>query len=196
MDIGILLRTTLHPRNTADSDRHVLPLFALAVSLNAKRILELGVRYGDSTLPLLMAAKLTQGQLWSVDIAQTAFKPDEDLSPYWSFIQSDAISFLEQTVEHGVGSFDLVFVDDWHGYRHVKRELELLDQLVTPRSIILLHDLMYGGTPPNYHSDVFESNPEFSEGGPYRAVNELDKNKWEWSTIPVDHGLTILRKKA
>ena len=26
-------------------------------------------------------------------------------------------------------------------------------------------------------------------------TQELDLNKWEWATIPVNNGLTILRKK-
>ncbi len=53
----------------------------------------------------------------------------------------------------------------------------------------------------NKHPDYFmplDWNPadEWGEGGPYRAVEELDKNKWEWMTIPVNHGLTLLRKKG
>jgi glycosyltransferase involved in cell wall biosynthesis len=33
---------------------------------------------------------------------------------------------------------------------------------------------------------------DFSNDG---SVKDLDLNKWEWSTIPVNNGLTILRKK-
>jgi len=33
-------------------------------------------------------------------------------------------------------------------------------------------------------------------GGPYKALLELDMDKWEYATIPVNHGLTILRKKG
>ena len=65
------------------------------------------------------------------------------------------------------------------------------------RASILLHDLMGGNKHPDYFMPL-DSNPadEWGEGGPYRAVNELDKNKWEWMTIPVNHGLTLLRKKG
>jgi len=43
----------------------------------------------------------------------------------------------------------------------------------------------------------FKESPdggEWSQGGPTHAVLELDKNKWEWVTIPFNNGLTILRK--
>jgi predicted O-methyltransferase YrrM len=65
---------------TGDSDKHVLTLYSIAIGMGAKRILELGVRGGSTTLPLLMAAQKTGGMLTSVDIEQTAF-----VSPVVSF---------------------------------------------------------------------------------------------------------------
>jgi len=77
----------------------------------------------------------------------------------------------------------------------VKRQLELLDELVSPSSIILLHDLMYGNTNPFYHCDLTLKDGQWANGGPYRAVAELNPQFWEWSTLPWNNGLTILRKK-
>jgi len=48
-----------------DSNAHALTLFSIAVSLNAKNILELGVRGGDTTVPLYMAANHRDGKLTS-----------------------------------------------------------------------------------------------------------------------------------
>ena len=90
---------------------------------------------------------------------------------------------------------DVAFVDDWHSYPHVKRQLELLDELVSPSSIILMHDLMYGNTDPFYHVDLSHHEGQWASGGPYRAVAELNPQFWEWSTLPWNNGLTILRKK-
>ena len=72
---------------------------------------------------------------------------------------------------------------------------ELLDELVGPSSIILLHDLMYGNTDPFYHVDLSHHEGQWASGGPYRAVAELNPQFWEWSTLPWNNGLTILRKK-
>lgn len=178
-----------------DSDSHLMALFGIALSLRPKLILELGVRYGDTTMPLMLAAKLLDAQMTSVDINSTKFSPSPEFRNNWHFVQSDAIKFLSDAVERNI-NYDLVFVDDWHSYTHVKRELELLDKLTTPSSVILLHDLMYGGTHPYYHSELDTTNPEWADGGPYRAVNELDKKKWEFATIPTCNGLTLLRKKS
>ena len=107
------------------------------------------------------------------------------------FKKQDSLAFLK---EYNNEKIDFIFVDDWHAYDHVKKELEYLDQYVSPSSIIVLHDLMYSTT-PYYHTDLTLTSGQWAGGGPYRAVAELNPNFWEFSTIPVNNGLTILRKK-
>ena len=136
-------------KGKGDSDRHVLPLFSIGVASKAKTIIELGVRDGGTTLPLLMAASLNNGVLHSVDTKTTSFTPPSKLKPNWKFYQNDAISFL-QSWDYNT-DIDLVYIDDWHSYSHVKKELEILDTLVSPNTVILLNDLMYGNTCPFYH---------------------------------------------
>jgi len=171
---------------------HVFTFFSIALQIKAKKILELGVRDGGSTYPFLVACKALNAQLTSIDIVPLIGSMPEDLKSNWTFIQSDAIKFLEDNTE----SYDLVYVDDWHSYPHVKKELELINKFATPNTIILLHDLM-GNSWPQYHSTLSApADSEWGEGGPYRAVSELDPEVWEWMTIPVSHGMTLLRKKA
>ena len=178
---------------TGNSDKHLLTMFALAVSINAKRILELGVRKGNTTLPFLLAAKETGGMVYSVDLDPTVFSCPNDLKIYWDFFQSDAIQWLKDRSD---AKYDLIYIDDWHSYAHVKQELEMLESMISPSGLILLHDLMYSNAQPDYRSNLTPSDPQWADGGPYRAVAELDPEKWEWSTIPINHGLTILRKKS
>ena len=52
---------------------------------------------------------------------------------------------------------------------------------------------MHPYTHPKYHYYT-TTDGEFGNGGPYGALKLLDRNKWEYCTIPYDHGLTILRK--
>ena len=178
-----------------DSDRHVLTCFSITMQIHAKKILELGVRTGNTTLPFLCAAKELGGMVHSVDLDATTFRCPDELRVYWKFFQSDAIAWLDQQAREGC-QYDLIYIDDWHAYDHVKRELELIESMVTPSSVILLHDLMYSGTHPHYRSDPECADPQWQGGGPYRAVAELDPTVWEWSTIPVNHGFTVLRKKG
>ena len=178
-----------------DSDRHVLTCFSMAMQIHAKKILELGVRTGNTTLPFLCAAKELGGMVHSVDLDATTFQCPDDLRVYWKFFQSDAIAWLEQQRSEGA-KYDLIYIDDWHAYDHVRRELEIIDSMITPSSVILLHDLMYSNAQPDYRSDPNTADAQWAGGGPYRAVAELDPEIWEWATIPINHGLTILRKKG
>jgi len=177
-----------------DSDQHIMTLFSIALASKSKIMVELGVRGGDTTIPLLEAAKLNDTILYSVDINDVDFEVRDDLKPHWKFVKSDAIEFLESWDNRETIGF--LYVDDWHSYEHVKRELEIIDTLVSPSSVVLLHDLMYGGTTPFYHVDLTNSGGEqWSNGGPYRAVAELNPQFWEFSTLPWNNGLTLLRKK-
>ena len=189
-----LMNRTLKTKNDGGIQyfEHVLTFFSIALQMKTKKILELGVKDGGSSYPFLVACKVLGGHLTSVDIKSNVWIAPEDLAEYQTFIQSDAIEFLTKNTE----KYDLIYVDDWHSYPHVKKELEEIDRISDENTIILLHDLM-GNSEPNYWSPIdYDENGEWGLGGPYRAVEELDKEKWEWMTIPTDHGLTILRKKG
>lgn len=185
---------TLNPTKLGDSDSHLMTMFSLVLQIKAKNVLELGVRWGTTSGPLLAATALNEGKLTCVDIAPTQWLCPLDLKEHYTFVQSDAIKFLKEEVAKG-SYYDLVYIDDWHAYEHVKQELELVDRLVDKKSLILLHDLQ-AFTFPEYHLPMDAPvGSEWSSGGPTRAVFELDKDKFEFMTIPVNNGLTILRKK-
>ena len=187
--MNTFIEKALH--GTMDSDRHLVAIFAMALASKGKVFVELGVREGHTTEPLYEAAKLNKGHLWSVDLNDpTKFKPNNG---NYTFVKQDSIKFLEEWPKDK--KIDVAFVDDWHSYPHVKKQLELLDELVGPSSIILLHDLRYGNTDPFYHVDLSHHEGQWASGGPYRAVAELNPQFWEGSTLPWNNGLTILRKK-
>jgi predicted O-methyltransferase YrrM len=179
---------------SGDSDKHVLTIYSIAIAMNAKRVLELGVRSGRTTLPLLMAINKTGGTLTSVDILDTAFIPPTNLkTSNWTFIKTDALEYLKS--QSPIEPYDLIYIDDWHAYEHVKSEMAEIDRLVSPKSVILVHDLMYGNTCPYYHSDITLKDGQWANGGPYRAIAELPSQFWEFATLPYNNGLTIVRKK-
>lgn len=188
-----LLDRTLHQQKNPDTHiEHSMTFLSIALQIKAKKILELGTREGGSTYPFLVASKILGGSLTSIDIETPGYEAPEDLKPYWNFIKSDALEFLDSNTER----FDLIYVDDWHSYPHVKKELEYIDKISDKSTIILLHDLMGMSSHPYYfYPKDAPDTSEWAKGGPFRAVAELDFNKWEWATIPVSHGLTILRKR-
>lgn len=181
------------PNGMGDSDHHLVTIYGIALQIKAKNILELGVRGGTTTEPLALAAFNNRGMLTSVDKEPIDCQIPYGVHFHWNPVQSDSIEFLKEEVKKGT-HYDLIYVDDWHEYSHVKHELMLIEQLIDNKSIILLHDLM-AFTEPEYHIPLHGiKGTEWGEGGPTRAVFELDKNIWEWATIPINNGLTILRK--
>jgi predicted O-methyltransferase YrrM len=186
-----LVKTTL--LGEGDSDRHVLVLYSIALASHGKVFVELGVRDGTTTFPILSAANENKGILYSVDINDSSFKCPDQYKENWNFVKSDALVFLSQWDESK--KIDFIYIDDWHSYEHVKKELELIDKLISPSGVVLLHDLMWGNHAPFYHCDLTLKTGQWANGGPYRAVCELNPQFWEWSTLPWNNGLTILRKK-
>jgi predicted O-methyltransferase YrrM len=177
---------------SGDSDQHQITLFALACSIRAKNILELGVRDGKTTSPLLVACLLTGGKVTSVDIQDSGFRPDPVLANKWNFVVQDALEFLKNNDQ----KFDMVYVDDWHTSEHVYKELKFIDKFATKETIILLHDLMHTDNHPNYNVNVLPKGDEFEGTGPHGGLMKFiaEYPDYEYATIPVNHGLTILRK--
>lgn len=188
MKNSALIDLTLN--SNTDSSRHYMTFFTLVLSLKAKTVLELGVRDGGSTIPFLMGLSYTNGHLTSVDINDNLILRNK-LQEYkhWNFIVSDAISFLQNDNK----IYDIIFIDDWHDGDHVLQELNLVKNKINENSLILMHDTMCWNTEPNYHY-YLDKEGEFANGGPWSALKQLDKNIWEYVTIPVSNGLTIIRK--
>jgi glycosyltransferase involved in cell wall biosynthesis/predicted O-methyltransferase YrrM len=181
-------------RGVEDTSQHKITLFSLALSVNAKNILELGVRKGITTTPLLEASSYTKGRVTSVDIMEnTQLHYLKSKYKNWNYVIQDSIKFLENISNDEI--YDLIFIDDWHDGDHLYKEIQLLEPHITPFTLILIHDSMCYNTQPNYHYFKDEGG-EFGNGGPYGGLEKLDKNIWEYSTIPVNNGLTILRKKG
>jgi len=202
----IELMTQLVLRNEKDIDEHLLTLFSLAISTKPNTIYEFGVRTARSTLPFLYACQILNCKLISVDVND--IKPDfnfpQEWKQKWQFFKRDAIEFFENdfqilrnsrnSLQKDIG--DIIYIDDWHSGPHVEKELELVSKTISPKDLIILHDLMYGNSQPNYKSVENPKDKQWDKGGPYRAISKLDLTKWEYMTIPRCNGLTLLRKKS
>ena len=115
---------------------HVRYMSALAVSMNAQKVVELGVRWGTSTVAWLHGLEQTGGRLWSIDIDPA---PDWLQHPAWSFYRGDDLSAgaLDWIPSYDL---DIVFVDTSHMFEQTTRELLTYAQFVRPGGVIVLHD--------------------------------------------------------
>ena len=142
---------------TAFSDiREHLPTFVATVEeLDATRVIELGVRYGVSTIAWLKALE-GQGHLWSVDLALPSIGPDIPVNlldprgplgviPWWTFLFGDDLSEVVLAVLPD--QVDVVFIDTQHTYEQTTAELAEFYPRVRPGGRILLHDTALESTP-------------------------------------------------
>jgi predicted O-methyltransferase YrrM len=140
-------------RESVDMYEH-MPTFVQAVDdLHATKVIELGVRYGHSTIAWLRALH-GRGQLWSVDcsfpIPANPNGTDLDkvnlLDPqgplgvmdHWSFILG--YDTWPRTLEMLPDEVDIVFIDTNHVYEETHVELDLYYPRVRKGGRIYLHD--------------------------------------------------------
>lgn len=123
-----------HCIRPSDIFEHLPTFVALCEQLDAKNVIELGVRGGVSTVAWLYGLEQTDGHLHSVDISA----PPEIESDRWTFtrgndVDPDLVSALPASV-------DIVFIDTSHTYEQTLQELALYVPKVRSGGVVVLHD--------------------------------------------------------
>jgi len=167
----------------ADTSDCVVPLVSIALLLNAKHILELGVRTGISTRALLVVCRKLNGTLISFDIdpCQEACQKimELGLQDRWQFLQCDDKELLEVIKPR---SIDLIFLDTDHDLSHTVIELGLCDKVLKKGGVILVHDTLA----PAY-ADINKAIAQFME---------KHKKTYRFYELGTRYGLSMLVKKA
>ncbi len=117
-----------------------LILSALEVA-GARRIVEIGAEYGSFTQDLCAYAHRMQGQLITVDpepkAAAVEFADNMRAKTHFRFIKATSLEVLPQ-----LENVDAYIVDGDHNYYTVKRELELISQMLGERPFLVFeHDV-------------------------------------------------------
>lgn len=122
-----------------DIQAHLENLTDYVVAIDATRVVELGVRTGNSTTALLAGVEQTDGRLWSVDVAEHKAPDAVAKHPRWTFTQGDSID------PHTFGylpftAIDLLFIDTSHTLEQTTAELAMYGNLVRQDGLVVLHD--------------------------------------------------------
>lgn len=134
-------------RSAAWSDIRVqLPVLYSWAHLPGARIIELGVRSGNSTCAFLAGIERADsgGSLWSVDISDPPVPAWWRNLPYWHLLVADAAS--AQAAAHCPGEADILFTDTSHLYDPTLAELRAYAPRIRPGGVILVHDTHTPGT--------------------------------------------------
>lgn len=134
------LQDLYRQRCEADTDinEHLPTLYELVLELNAQQVIELGVRWGDSTSAFLAALEQAGGKLWSCDIVEplTPIKQFWGQYPHWTFVLGND----QDVVDEAPDEADILFIDTSHKYGHTLWELEHYGPRVRSGGYIILHD--------------------------------------------------------
>lgn len=179
-------------KEPSDIHEH-LPIFVQAVEdLKATKVIELGVRYGVSTIAWLYALE-GRGNLWACDVsfpipaypgAPDLLNPQEPggigVQPHWVFLLGDCHG--QQIFQMLPDEVDIVFIDTNHVYEETLLELEMYYPKVRNGGRIYLHDTAIQTT-----GNAVTPQPPF----PVRtAVEEFcEKNDLRWENRNNCYGL-------
>jgi GT2 family glycosyltransferase/glycosyltransferase involved in cell wall biosynthesis/predicted O-methyltransferase YrrM len=139
---------------TSDINEHLFLLYRIVAETNAKKIIELGTRGGDSTCALTIGAVQTEGHVTSVDYGKgaeysedpsawdaltkaSAMITDElGLDEFWTLVIKNDIEFAKEYDEE----VDVLFIDTVHSYDQTKMELDAWGNKVVDGGFIIIHD--------------------------------------------------------
>ncbi|MFZ9738051.1 MAG: class I SAM-dependent methyltransferase [Prochlorotrichaceae cyanobacterium] len=162
--------------------------------IEAKKILEIGVFTGYSSLSMALALP-PEGTLIACDRDPEATAIAQR---YWQAAGVDsriqlhlapALETLQTLLDQGeAASFDLVFIDA--DKRNYDRYYELSLQLLRPGGLILIDNVLWGGKVADPHS----SDPRTEA---IRAFNAklFQDDRIDLSVLPIADGLTLARKR-
>jgi predicted O-methyltransferase YrrM len=148
------------------------------------RIVELGVRTGNSTSAFLAACELGRGNLWSVDINTPEVPQEWHELPYWNFMKGHDMSIRVR--DWAPPEIDVLFIDTGHGPETLD-ELRVWAPRVEPGGVILMHDTEDYCRQPPHHSDVWHALDD------YAAEASNDDRVLEWHNRAGNHGLGVMR---
>lgn len=157
--------------NPTDIHEHLPTFVELCVELDARKVIELGVRSGVSTIAWLVGLDKTGGELWSVDMSGA---PDIE-ADRWTFLRGhdlDPIVLAELP-----NQADIVFIDTSHHYNDTLRELETYLPRVRPGGRIVLHD-----TELEVPEDSPAGDPPFPVKAAVQYFCELHDLEWSNAT--------------
>jgi len=188
----------------ADTDisSHLDTLWNKSVEMSPRKIVELGIRGGESSRIFGYVAKETGASLIGVDIVPCSY-------PIGTFIQSDDVAYASVYKNTYGSDIDVLFIDTSHYYAHTVEEIKAWFPLLSKTALVIFHDtnMMVKFTRKNGTTGSGWNN----ERGVIRAIEEYfgtsfketesfsttvnrEGEKWAISHEKYCSGLTVCRK--
>jgi len=197
---------------------YIKPLSGLLSNIESPRVLEIGVDFGQSTLPLVhnllimcdkflytgidiyVRGEITQQliQMKNIFIYNINSLAEPDINVVLH--QDNSLNVLPALKERGI-KYDLIMIDGDHNYYTVKRELEIIKDIIHPSTIIICDDyntrwaekdLYYSEKPEYKDINLATERKQTDKQGVRNAILDfMDENK-NWSMIEYGHDPCIM----
>ncbi len=174
------------------------------------KILEFGVREGNSTKFFLELCEKNNGKLYSVDIDDYSKLFNDN---NWKFINTSDDNF-DKVIKEAGNQFDLIFIDSFHNPQHVKKLILFYFHYLKKNGLMIIDDISwvpycknnYRDHPhtevinretfleilkliPN-NQDIFKVHFSFEDSGLAKII-KLDNEKLKESTELKDRSYSI-----
>ena len=155
--------------------------------IKPKRFIELGVQFGEATKKIIPHVHETY---YAVDLLrQSNIDYFEKTYPNFKFHTMTTDDFFKDLKEKGVNlQLEMAFIDACHTHEATYRDFLNVKEHLVNDGIIFMHDM--------YPKDLASSDPGLS-GDCYKTAEKIrleHNHEFEIITIPVEPGLSILRK--
>jgi len=176
----------------SDIRDHLEALHASVARFSEPRVVELGVRSGNSTAAFLAASEATGGHVWSVDVVQPTVPDWWATSSRWTLhIGSDLDPGIHAQLAERPGRCEVLFIDTLHTFEHTLAELRAYVPMVRPGGVVLLHDTELEAPPV--------LPPGTPRQPPFPVARALDRfceeTESAWENRPGCYGLGVLEVK-
>ena len=163
-----------------DTGPHLPFLYLCVLGLQARVVVEIGVREGCTTRALLEGVALTGGRLYSCDVADCrgARHVPEHLHRHWEFTQQASHHFLAEWAR----PIELALIDGDHCEEAVRGDWRGIAPWVRPGGLVCFHDSL---------------GPCHELGATVQGVVEQDVRPhpdWEMVNLPWSYGLAVCRR--
>lgn len=132
-------------REVSDIAGHLPFLHDTALRYQDPKIIELGVRSGNSTSAFLAAICEAGGHLWSADVNVPQVPEWWRELPWTVLTGDDMAESVWKVIEAEAAPADVLFIDTSHELQHTLDELARYVPMVRPGGIVLMHDTEWQG---------------------------------------------------
>jgi hypothetical protein len=190
-------------KSSGDIDQHLI--YLLKLSSSCESILECGVRTVVSSWAFLNGLLINRSDKKTLHCCDLSRSPNISLLEKTALAENVAFKFYEcNDLDIQMTDYDMIFIDTWHIYGHLKRELVKFAPFA--KKYIVMHDTTIDGIMGesircgfNISQQVIESGypEEEIRCGLEEAIREFLTENKEWKVKKIfthQNGLTILER--